>query len=111
MNDLIHLAVEHWPLAIIVLLVAWIALSLLLAPFFGSFLGANGTRPEEDEAQFRYVLEHNFIAALDKCAKYTDHQIAWGVAVRAARREPDSTHNIKQWSNAELLRAIHDLKA
>jgi len=110
MSRLLDLAVQHWPLAIIAALVVWIAVAVAVSPLVVKLLGANGTRPEEDEEQWRWVLERTFIRALDNRARRANHQVAWELAEKAARRPPGSTHNLKAWSNPELLRAIHELK-
>jgi hypothetical protein len=90
---------------------AWLISSAFLTLLFLSAAGPK--TPEEqrrdDEEQYRWICETQFIVTLDRYAKRYGHPSAWQKAAWAAHRQID--HNIKRWSNQQLLDAIRALRA
>jgi hypothetical protein len=96
------------------IVIAWYIGSLFLTPLFCRTAFRSSSSEEDrldDQAQYRWVCEQQFVRDLEKHAKRHGHEMAWRKAAQAARRKvtPNGT-DIKRWTNQQLLDAIRSLR-
>lgn len=85
---------------------AWAALA-----FFAAAAFAGKKDPEQqtrdDDAQWRWILESQFIRHLDEAGERYGHSLAWQIALKATGQ---ASRNITRWPERHLQLAIRAFK-
>lgn len=93
-------------LGIALTVAAWAALAFFAAAAFAGDRDPERQK-EEDDYQWRWLLEQGFIRRLDAAGNRRGYEKAWQLALAAAKQ---TTRNITTWSEHELQEACRALK-